>query len=118
MLPFVMLPRPLQESGVVGKGGTAGFLGKAYDPYTLYPAGDDMKMDKMDGVRVDDLRLQPDMFSARLRRRARLRDLVNEQMPGIDRAVAKENLDELLPKSDRLGRLGPGPRSLRSPARR
>ena len=26
MLPFVMLPRPLQESNVVGKGGTAGFL--------------------------------------------------------------------------------------------
>jgi hypothetical protein len=38
MLPFVMLPRPLQESNVVGKGGTAGFLGKAYEPYTLYPA--------------------------------------------------------------------------------
>ena len=37
MLPFVMLPRPLQESNVVGKGGTAGFLGKAYDPYTLLP---------------------------------------------------------------------------------
>ena len=35
MLPFVMLPRPLQESNVVGKGGTAGFLGKAYNPYTL-----------------------------------------------------------------------------------
>ena len=48
MLPFVMLPRPLQESNVVGKGGTAGFLGKAYDPYTLYPAGDDMDMNKMD----------------------------------------------------------------------
>ena len=32
MLPFVMLPRPLQESNVVGKGGTAGFLGKANDP--------------------------------------------------------------------------------------
>src|SRR3954462_12393626 len=26
MLPFVMLPRPMQESGVVNKGGTAGFL--------------------------------------------------------------------------------------------
>jgi len=26
MLPFVMLPRPLQESNVVGKAGTAGFL--------------------------------------------------------------------------------------------
>ena len=28
MLPFVMMPRPLQESGVVGKGGAAGFLGR------------------------------------------------------------------------------------------
>ena len=37
MLPFVMLPRPLQESNVVGKAGTAGFLGRAYDPYYLYP---------------------------------------------------------------------------------
>src|SRR5690349_3840282 len=36
MLPFVMLPRPLQESNVVGKGGTAGFLGPAFDPYYFY----------------------------------------------------------------------------------
>ena len=55
MLPFVMLPRPLQESNVVGKGGTAGFLGRAYDPYTLYPDGDDMDMNKMDRIKVDDL---------------------------------------------------------------
>src|SRR5437870_8973153 len=48
MLPYVMMPRPLQESNVVGKGGTAGFLGRAYDPYTLYPPGDDMDMAKMD----------------------------------------------------------------------
>ncbi len=27
MLPFVMMPRPLQESDVIGKGGSAGFLG-------------------------------------------------------------------------------------------
>jgi hypothetical protein len=59
MLPFVMLPRPLQESNVVGKGGSAGFLGKAYDPYTLYPEGDDMDMNKMDHVHVDDLKLPP-----------------------------------------------------------
>src|SRR6476660_4876366 len=41
MLPCVMLPRPLQESNVVGKGGTAGFLGAAYDPYYMFqdPAG-------------------------------------------------------------------------------
>jgi hypothetical protein len=31
MLPVVMLPRPLQESNVIGKAGNAGFLGKAYD---------------------------------------------------------------------------------------
>ena len=54
MLPFVMLPRPLQESNVVGKGGTAGFLGRAFDPYTLYPEGDDNDMTKMDRIKVDD----------------------------------------------------------------
>ncbi len=60
-LPFVMMPRPLQESNVVGKGGTAGFLGRAYDPYYLYPAGDDMDMNKMDRVSVDDLQLRPEI---------------------------------------------------------
>ena len=70
MLPFVMLPRPLQESNVIGKGGSAGFLGKAYDPYTLYPAGDDMDMKKMDRVKIDDLQMRPEVFSHRLRRRA------------------------------------------------
>ena len=94
MLPFVMLPRPLQESGVVGKGGTAGFLGRAFDPYTLYPPGDDMDMSKMDRINIDDLQLRPDVSSTRLERRARLRDLINEGMPDIDRAVAKYDLDE------------------------
>ena len=74
MLPFVMMPRPLQESGVVGKSGTAGFLGRAYDPYYLYPAGDDMDMAKMDRIKIDDLQLRPEVSSARLERRARLRD--------------------------------------------
>ncbi|MEK6248363.1 MAG: DUF1501 domain-containing protein [Planctomycetales bacterium] len=78
MLPFVMLPRPLQESNVIGKGGTAGFLGKAYDPYTLYPDGDDMDMEKMNRIRVDDLELHPEVFAERLQRRARLRDIISE----------------------------------------
>ena len=94
MLPFVMLPRPLQESNVVGKGGSAGFLGKAYDPYTLYPTGDDMDMGKMTRVKTDDLQMRPEVFSHRLRRRARLRDAVNEAMPEIDKAVAKYNLNQ------------------------
>ena len=94
MLPFVMLPRPLQESNVVGKGGTAGFLGRAFDPYTLYPEGDDLKMNKMDGIRVDDLKLQPNMFGQRLERRARLRDLINKGMPQVDKAVESYKLNE------------------------
>ncbi len=94
MLPFVMLPRPLQESNVVGKGGTAGFLGKAYDPYTLYPDGDDMDMNKMDRIKVDDLQLRPEVFSLRLQRRARLRDAINSGMPDIDKAVSDYNLDD------------------------
>ena len=93
MLPFVMLPRPLQESNVIGKGGSAGFLGKAYDPYTLYPDGDDMDMKKMERIRVDDLKLRPDVFAARLERRAKLRDIVNAKMPEINSAVKDFQLD-------------------------
>ncbi len=94
MLPFVMLPRPLQESNVVGKGGTAGFLGKAFDPYTLYPDGDDLNMGKMDKVNVDDLQLRPEVFATRLERRAKLRDTINAGMPVLDKAVADQNLNE------------------------
>jgi hypothetical protein len=99
MLPFVMLPRPLQESNVVGKAGTAGFLGRAYDPYYLYPSGDDMDMDKMERIKVDDLNLRPEITSARLERRARLRDLINDGMPEVDKAVAKYDLNEYYDKA-------------------
>ncbi|REK07493.1 MAG: DUF1501 domain-containing protein [Planctomycetota bacterium] len=99
MLPFVMLPRPLQESNVVGKGGTAGFLGRAYDPYYLYPSGDDMDMEKMERIKVDDLDLRPEVSSARLERRARLRDLINDGMPAVDKAVAKYDLNEYYDKA-------------------
>ncbi|HEX5103647.1 MAG TPA: DUF1501 domain-containing protein, partial [Pirellulaceae bacterium] len=94
MLPFVMLPRPLQESNVVNKSGTAGFLGRAYDPYYLFPPGDDMDMAKMDRIRVDDLTLRAEVSEARLDRRARLRDLINQGMPEVDKAVAKYDLDK------------------------
>ena len=93
MLPFVMLPRPLQESNVVGKGGTAGFLGKAFDPYTLYPPGDDMDMTKMDKIRIDDLKLDPEVFALRLQRRARLREMIEARMPDIERAISDQKLD-------------------------
>src|SRR5438552_2797445 len=94
MLPFVMLPRPLQESNVIGKGGSAGFLGKAFDPYTLYPDGDDMDMGKMDRVRVEDLKLPPEVFALRLERRAKLREAIEAAMPDVDKAVENYNLDD------------------------
>ncbi|MGE0376889.1 MAG: DUF1501 domain-containing protein [Planctomycetaceae bacterium] len=94
MLPLVMLPRPLQESNVVGKAGTAGFLGKAYDPYYLYPPGDDMDQTKMDKINVSDLEMRADVFGERMQRRARLRDVINDGMPEVDRAVAQFNLNQ------------------------
>ncbi|GIW89194.1 MAG: hypothetical protein KatS3mg108_3518 [Isosphaeraceae bacterium] len=99
MLPFVQLPRPLQESNVVGKGGTAGFLGKAYDPYTLFPEGDDMDMNKMDRIKVDDLQLRPEVFGLRLERRARLRAAIDAGMPEIEQAVSEYNLDSYYDKA-------------------
>jgi len=99
MLPYVMMPRPLQESNVVGKAGTAGFLGRAYDPYYLYPAGDDMDMAKMDRVRVDDLRLRDEVSPQRLQRRAKLREQIEAGMPAIEKATKKYDLDEYYSKA-------------------
>jgi len=99
MLPFVMMPRPLQESNVVGKGGTAGFLGKAYDPYLLYPSGDDMDMAKMDRIKVDDLILRDELSPVRMERRATLRDTVAKGMPELDAAVGKYELDSYYGKA-------------------
>lgn len=93
MLPFVMMPRPLQESNVINKAGTAGFLGRAYDPYYLFPPGDDGDQNKMDRIQIGDLELRPEVGQARLARRARLRDLVNDSMPEIERAVEAFDLD-------------------------
>ena len=94
MLPFVMLPRPVQESGVINKGGTAGFLGKAYDPYYLFPPGDDVDQAKMDRVRIDDLRLRPEVSEIRLERRAGLRKALDAQMPQVQKAVEKYALNK------------------------
>jgi hypothetical protein len=94
MLPFVKLPRPLQESNVVDKGGMAGFLGKGFDPYNLFPEGDDMDMDKMERIKIDDLELRPEVFALRLNRRERLRDIVNRAAPDIEKAVESFKLNE------------------------
>ena len=58
-----------------------------------------MKMDKMDGVKTDDLKLRPEMSPSRLTRRQRIRDLVVKGMPELDKAVADSNLNEYYDKA-------------------
>src|SRR5690606_22251977 len=90
---------PLQESNVIGKAGTAGFLVRAYDPYYLYPPGDDMDMAKMNRISAEDLSLRPEVSLARLERRASLRDSINACMKGLDKAVESYALDEYYDKA-------------------
>ena len=99
MLPFVMMPRPLQESNVVGKGGTAGFLGRAYDPFFLYPPGDDLDNNKMDRIKIDDLTMRPEVSVPRMRRRANILKAINEGMPQIEKAVSRYELSEYTAKA-------------------
>jgi uncharacterized protein (DUF1501 family) len=99
MLPFVMLPRPLQESNIVGKAGTAGFLGKAYDPYYLYPPGDDADQTKMDKIKLDDLTLRAEVSKTRLERRAELRKMIDGGMPELEKAISNYALDSYYEKA-------------------
>jgi hypothetical protein len=92
MLPFVMLPRPLQESNVVGKGGTAGFLGPAYDPYYFY-------QDPNKEIKLDDLTLRKNVSKERLERRAKLLERVDAAMPEMEKAVSSYALDRYYEKA-------------------
>jgi len=87
MLPFVMLPRPLQESNVIGKGGTAGFLGAAFDPYYFY-------QDPNKDIKLDDLAMRKEVPKERLERRASLLKKVEESMPEMEKAVENYALDK------------------------
>ena len=92
MLPFVMLPRPTQESNVIGKGSTAGFLGAALDPYYFY-------QDPNKEIKLDDLTLRKEISKERLQRRATLLKTVESQMPDMEKAVEKYALDSYYQKA-------------------
>jgi uncharacterized protein (DUF1501 family) len=92
VLPFVELPRPLQESGIIGKGGSAGFLGKAYDPYRLY-------QDPAKPISVDDLTLRQEVSSDRLKDRFALLKGINGSMPELEKALNKQAVDEYYAKA-------------------
>ncbi len=95
MLPFVMMPRPLQESNIIGKGGTAGFLGKKYDPYYLY-------QDPNKELDIGDLKLRDEIEPARFQRRASLLERINANMPGLEKAVEKYALNAYQQKAFEL----------------
>ncbi|MBI3694070.1 MAG: DUF1501 domain-containing protein [Acidobacteria bacterium] len=92
VLPFVELPRTLQESGVIGKGGAAGFLGKAYDPYRLY-------QDPNKPIKLDDLTLRKEVPPERLKDRFLLRKGLNSSMPDLEKALKSYALDEYYEKA-------------------
>lgn len=92
MLPFVMLPRPLQESNIIGKGGSAGFLGAAHDPYYLF-------QDPATKFSTDDLALRKELTADRMQRRASILEKVNAAMPEIDKAVSEYALDSYYEKA-------------------
>ena len=92
VLPFVELPRPLQESSVIGKGGSAGFLGKAYDPYRLY-------QDPNQTLKLDDLELGKEVPAERLQSRFALLKGINGSMPDLEKEVEKHALDEYYEKA-------------------
>jgi len=92
VLPFVEMPRPLQESSVIGKGGAAGFLGKAYDPYRLY-------QDPNKPIQLDDLTLRREVAPERLTDRFALLKGINESMPDLEKAVKNYALDEYYNKA-------------------
>ena len=92
VLPFVEMPRPLQESSVIGKGGAAGFIGKAYDPYRLY-------QDPNKPIKLDDLALRKETPPERLQNRFELLKGINESMPDLEKAVANTALDTYYEKA-------------------
>src|SRR5260370_42058271 len=95
VLPFVELPRPLQESGVIGKGGAAGFLGKAYDPYRLY-------QDPAKPIKTEDLALRKEVPPERLQDRFELLKGINGSMPDLEKALKSYAIDEYYGKAFEL----------------
>ncbi len=92
MLNAVQLPRPMQESNIIGKGGTAGHLGRAYDPYYFF-------QDPNQEYQLDELELREDVSSVRMNRRASLLQTINESMPELERAAEEYALNSYYEKA-------------------
>jgi hypothetical protein len=92
MLASVQLPRPLQESNIIGKGGTGGFLGRAYDPYFFF-------QDPNQEVKLDEFSLREEIPVARMKRRATLLETINASMPELEKVADSYALNEYYEKA-------------------
>ena len=77
---------------MIGKGGAAGFLGKAYDPYRLY-------QDPNKPIKIDDLALRSDVGEGRLKGRFELLKGINSSMKDLEKAVSSTAVDEYYAKA-------------------
>ena len=118
MLPFVMLPRPLQEIERRRQGRHRRLPRARRTIRTrCIPTATTWTWTRWTGSRSTTCKLRPEVFAVRLERRAKLRDAINDGMPEIEKAVAKYNLDEYYDQALSLVALRPGPRGVR-PRRR
>jgi hypothetical protein len=98
---FVQLPRPLRDENSFGKGGAAGFLGRAYEPYNLF-------QDPSAKLDIEDLSLPVGMPVDRFRSRVELR----VQLEQLQKAVDKQPLDDYYQKAADLVLSGRAKRAL------
>src|SRR5438046_6298778 len=77
---------------MLGKGGRAGFLRNAYDPYRMYQDSDKP-------VKLEDLSLRKDIPPERLKDRFELLKGVNASMPDLQKALNDYAVDEYYAKA-------------------
>jgi hypothetical protein len=95
--PHVLLPEPMgRGGGNMPSGQSAGFLGKAHDPFAL------MADPSQPNFKVPDMLPPPEIGEARLERRRRLREIVDATVSHFEASESAKLLDENFHNAYRL----------------
>ncbi|MCA9231445.1 MAG: DUF1501 domain-containing protein [Planctomycetales bacterium] len=93
----VLLPEPMGRGGAnLPNGQAGGFLGKSHDPFALMADPSQPKF------KVPDLLLPPEIGTARLQRRQRLREIVDQQVELFEQSADARLLDDNFQSAYRL----------------
>jgi len=93
----VLLPEPMGRGGAnLPNGQAGGFLGKSHDPFAL------MADPSKPNFEVPDLLLPPEIGTARLQRRKKLREIVDDQVKLFEQSADAQLLDENFKAAYRL----------------